>query len=95
MEVGGARTKAVSVVYLIFLANSPKALDKLTNLTTLDLSSNMLFGEIPMELGGSLKLQGLYLGIITFTDGILDKLCQPRGLVKLTGNKLSGLTPAT
>ncbi|XP_050387521.1 leucine-rich repeat receptor protein kinase EMS1-like [Argentina anserina] len=75
----------------------PRSLSRLTNLTTLDLSGNMLSGSIPPEFGDTPKLQGLYLGNNKLTSTIPNSLGRLGSLVKLnlTGNKLSGAIPAS
>lgn len=67
----------------------PRSLSRLTNLTTLDFSGNLLTGLIPPEFGDSLKLQGLYLGKNQLSGTIPERLGRLSSLVKLnfTSNK--------
>ncbi|KAI3666214.1 hypothetical protein L1987_88259 [Smallanthus sonchifolius] len=73
----------------VFDLSYNRSLSRLTNLTTLDLSGNLLTGLIPPEFGDSLKLQGLYLGKNQLSGTIPERLGRLSSLVKLnlTSNK--------
>ncbi|KAI3666216.1 hypothetical protein L1987_89281 [Smallanthus sonchifolius] len=58
----------------VFDLSYNRSLSRLTNLTTLDLSGNLLTGLIPPEFGDSLKLQGLYLGKNQLSGTIPERL---------------------
>ncbi|KAI3664374.1 hypothetical protein L1987_88307 [Smallanthus sonchifolius] len=82
----------------VFDLSYNRSLSRLTNLTTLDLSGNLLTGLIPPEFGDSLKLQGLYLGKNQLSGTIPERLGRLSSLVKLnlTSNKnFSGPVPTS
>ncbi|CAM6068659.1 unnamed protein product, partial [Sphagnum tenellum] len=79
------------------ICSIPPELARLTKLTTLDLSCNLLNGSIPAELGEVHKLQALNLAYNRLTGQIPPQLGDITSLTKLNlnGNMLSGSIPIT
>ncbi|CAN6450410.1 unnamed protein product [Victoria cruziana] len=73
----------------------PPSISKLTNLTLLNLSSNLLHGVIPKEIGVLEKLERLLLSDNNFTGTIPETMGTMKhlGLLDLSRNKLAGEIP--